>query len=114
MNIPAQAEIQSQPRQDVVIILRECCRVPAIRVASDRRILRDGARNANQEIRERVLRGAIVEGEHSVIVQQRLLNVLVERQLATHFQRVLALRQTEDIAQRIEVGTGRRPPNCIA
>ena len=85
------------------IILREERRVPAIGVTGDGRVLRDRTGNTDQEIRQRVLGHAVIEGEDAVVIEQRLLDVLVERDLSPQLERVIALDPTENVACGVKV-----------
>ena len=113
LNVPAQTQVEGHARVNAEIILHEERRVPAIGVACDGRVLRDRAGNADQEVRQRVPGRAIVECEDAVVVEQRLLNVLVERNLSAQLERVVALVPTEDVAYGIEVGAGLRAADRV-
>ncbi len=60
------------------VVLRENRSVPGVRVAGYRRILRQRTGQAEFKVSQSVIAHRPVEGEHAIIVQQRLLNVFVE------------------------------------
>src|SRR5881394_3391619 len=108
------------------IILHEERRVPAIGIAGYRGVLRDRARNTDQEIGKRVTsrschtsashpgRGICIEGKHPIVVKQCLLDVLVERDLSAQLERVLALDPTENVAGRVKVSAGCRAADLLS
>ena len=77
LHVPAQAEVEGHASADAEVVLHERRAVPAVPVPRDRRVLRDGAGNADHEVRQRVPRDAVVEGEDAVVVEERVLDRLV-------------------------------------
>src|SRR5258708_6700268 len=108
------------------IILHKERRVPGVGIARYRGVLRDRARNTDQEIGKRVTSrschtsashpggGICIEGENAIVVEQCLLDVLVERNLSAQLERVLALDPTENVASRVEVSAGRRAADLLS
>src|SRR5262249_46464050 len=90
------------------IILNEGAVVPAIVVFCDRGILSQGSRQSEQEICECVSGLASIKGENSVVVQQRIVNVFLQRYLATGFQRMVSFVPIEKIAKAIIVAAADR------
>ncbi len=93
---PNEARGSESGGENLVVILNEYGREPTIRQRPYRRILRDGARDAKQKVRQRVARNfrsdtavcrrAAVKGVCSVVVQQRVLDVLLKRTLSTELE----------------------------
>src|SRR5262245_47375983 len=108
-----QAEIQRQTPMDSKIILNKGAVVPAVVVFCDRGILSHRSRQSEQEICERVSRLAPIKGENSVVVQQRIVNVFLQRHLATGFQRVAAFVPIKKFPKPIIVAAGNRARNCL-
>src|SRR5713101_2373402 len=54
LDIPTHAQIDRQSRINPEIVLREKSRGPTVRVANDRRVLLNGAWQAQQKVRQRV------------------------------------------------------------
>src|SRR6266567_3472926 len=99
---------------DAEIVLREDRGVPGVGVSDDRRILRQRTGKSDFEIRQSILADHSIEGEGAVIVQQRLLNVFIERKLATKLKRVTAVVVAEGIAGRIEICSRYRAGNGLS
>src|SRR5205807_7460126 len=88
-------------------------RVPAIRVTGNRRVLGNRTWNSNHKIRQRILGHAVIKSEDAVVVEQRLLNVFVERDFSAELQRVFPLIPTEHVADRIKVSACGRSTNRV-
>src|SRR6266446_10007887 len=126
LNIPSQTKIEGQAWANFEIILHKEGRVPAFGVARYGGVLRDGARNADQEIGQRVTgrscytpashpcRCTCIEGENPVVVKQCLLDVLVERDLSSQLERVIALDPTENVACGVKVSAGYRAADLLS
>src|SRR5689334_9035643 len=87
------------------VVLRKERAVPSVGKSKARSILSERVRNSKFKISERVLTGRSVETEHCVVVQQRLLDVLVQRKLAAKPKGMASVRVAEDVAHRVEVGS---------
>src|SRR5947207_761096 len=58
--------------------------------------------------------GICIEGENSIVVEQCLLDVLVERDLSAQLERVLAVDPTENVAGRVEICAGGRAADLLS
>ena len=113
LHVPSQAEVQGHSRTDAVVVLHEHRAIPAVPQCVHRRVLRHRARDPDQEVRERVPGDAVVERPDAVVVEQRVLDRLVVRQLAAHLDRVRTLGPAQDIARRVKVAAGLRSADRI-
>ena len=96
------------------IVLNEQSRIPGIGIRGHRCVLRQPRGLSDKKIRKRVIgRARIAKREYAVVVEQGLLNILIERQLAADLDRVSALVPTEHIAYRVEVRTRSRTADRI-
>src|SRR6516164_1408563 len=93
-----------------IILSEEGC-VPRVGVTGHGRVLREGAGQAKLEIGQCVPGDASVECKHAIIVQQCLLNVLVQREVAPKLESVPAFDPTEGVSGFVEIRSRNRTRN---
>ena len=120
LQIVAQAQVDREARMQFHIVLHEHARLPEIVERGLRRVLVHGHRQSEQVIGEAVplvcLRSGLGarEAEGAVIIQQRLLDVLRQAQLAAEADGVASAHITDHIADAVHVIAGDRAGDRLA
>ena len=108
LQVVADAKVQRDARMDPEIVLRERADVRAVVGLSHRRVLRHRRREAEQEVGVGVAGLAAVEGEDAVVVEQRVVDDRLVRDVAADLERVLALGDAQRILHADIVAAGVR------
>lgn len=107
LDVPTQTKVECQTRMNAVVIEEEEAAEPAVHVGDIGGVLLHCVGQAHDEVGEGVAgaRGSGgSEGEDAEVIEQRFLNVLVEGEIATEADGVIAVGPEDGVAYLVEVG----------
>ncbi len=111
LQVVADAKIERHALMNAVIVLREGADVGAVIQLSNRRVLHHRRRQPEKEIGVGISGLAVVEHEHAVVVEQRVVHDLLVRDLATELERMISPRHAQAVFHREVVAAGVRSRN---
>ena len=106
LQVVADAKVEGEPGMDAEVVLRERADVGAIVGLPHRGVLRHGGGKPEQEVGVGVAGLAAVEGEDAVVVEQRVVNDLLVRDLAAELEGVVAAAHAQRVLHREVVAPG--------